>query len=100
MAELAARAEVPAHLRDRVDKMFIGDSRAAITLVVVLWLTIFFVILAVRSYMPPGVELVCWIAAAFLLLYNTSSIVAMLRHYSADKAHIYPIDIHHQDAGR
>jgi hypothetical protein len=100
MAELAARAEVPAHLRDRVDKMFRGDSRAAITLVVVLWLTIFFVILAVRSYMPPGVELVCWIAAAFLLLYNTSSIVAMLRHYSADKAHIYPIDIHHQDAGR
>jgi hypothetical protein len=50
--------------------------------------------------MPPGVEMVCWIAAAVLLLYNTSSIVAMLRHYSEDKAHIYPIDIHHQDAGR
>jgi hypothetical protein len=26
--------------------------------------------------------------------------VAMLRHYSEDKAHIYPIDIHHLDAGR
>jgi hypothetical protein len=50
--------------------------------------------------MPPGVEIVCWIAAAFLLLYNTSSIVAMLRHYSEDKAHIYPIDIHHLDARR
>lgn len=100
MAEVGVRAEVPAHLRERVDKMFRGDSRAATTLVVVLWLTIFFVILAVRSHMPPGVEVVCWIAAAFLLLYNTSSIVAMLRHYSADKAHIYPIDIHHQDAGR
>jgi hypothetical protein len=24
----------------------------------------------------------------------------MLRHYSEDKAHIYPIDIHHLDAGR
>jgi hypothetical protein len=100
MAEVAVRADVPDHLRDRVDRMFRGDSRAAITLVVMLWLTIFFVILAVRSYMPPGVELVCWIAAAFLLLYNTASIVAMLRHYSEDKAHIYPIDIHHQDAGR
>ena len=100
MAEVAVRAEVPAHLIDRVDKMYRSDSRAAITLVVVLWLTIFFMIIAVRSYMPPGVELVCWIAAAVLLLYNTSSIVAMLRHYSEDKAHIYPIDIHHQDAGR
>ena len=100
MAEVSTRAEVPAHLRDRVDKMYRGDARAAITLIVVLWLTIFFVILAVRQYMPPGVEMVCWIAAAILLLYNTSSIVAMLRHYSEDKAHIYPIDIHHQDVGR
>jgi hypothetical protein len=100
MAEVAVRADVPEHLRDRVDKMFRRDSRAAITLITVLWLTIFFVILAVRSYMPPGVEIVCWIAAAILLLYNTASIVAMLRHYAEDKAHIYPIDIHHLDAGR
>ena len=97
---VVSRADVPEHLRDRVNKMFRGDARAAITLTTVLWLTIFFVILAVRSYMPPGVEIVCWIAAAFLLLYNTASIVAMLRHYSEDKAHIYPIDIHHLDAGR
>ena len=99
MAE--AEAEVPVHLRDRVDKMFkAGCSSRNHALVTVLWLTIFFVILAVRPYMPPGVEPVCWIAAAFLLLYNTASIVAMLRHYSEDKAHIYPIDIHHLDAGR
>jgi hypothetical protein len=50
--------------------------------------------------MPSGVEIVCWIAAAILLLYNTSSIVAMIRHYAEDKAHIYPLDIHHLDAGR
>ena len=97
---LRLKTEVPVHLRDRVDKMLRRDSRSAIALVTVLWLTIFFVILAVRPYMPPGVEPVCWIAAAFLLLYNTASIVAMLRHYSEDKAHIYPIDIHHLDAGR
>jgi hypothetical protein len=58
------------------------------------------VILAVRQYMPPGVEPVCWIAAAIVLLYNTASIVAMLRHYHDDKGHIYPIDIHHLDARR
>jgi hypothetical protein len=100
MAEVTVTHEVPEHLRGRVDKMFKRDARAAITLVVVLWLTILFVILAVRSYMPPGVELVCWIAAAIVLLYNTASIVAMLRHYYEDQAHIYPIDIHHLDARR
>jgi hypothetical protein len=100
MATVVSKADVPEHLRGRVDKMFRGDSRAAITLTTVLWLTIFFVILAVRSYMPPGVEIVCWIAAAILLLYNTASIVAMLRHYADDEAHIYPIDIHHLDARR
>lgn len=100
MAEVAARSDVPAHLSARVDRMFKRDARAAIALTIVLWLTIFFVILAVRPFMPPGVEIVCWIAAAILLLYNTASIVAMLRHYSEDKAHIYPIDIHHLDARR
>ncbi len=100
MSDATGTGEVPVHLRERVDKMLKRDSRAAITLVTVLWLIIFFVILAVRSYMPPGVETVCWIAAAVLLLYNTSSIVAMLRHYYEDKAHIYPIDIHHLDARR
>jgi cytochrome c oxidase assembly factor CtaG len=100
MANVVSKADVPEHLRGRVDKMFRGDSLAAITLITVLWLMIFFVILAVRSYMPPGVEIVCWIAAAIMLLYNTASIVAMLRHYSDDKAHIYPIDIHHLDARR
>src|SRR5512143_3955061 len=76
MAEVAVRADVPEHLRGRVDRMFKRDARAAITLIVVLWLTIFFVILGVRPYMPPGVEPVCWIAAAILLLYNTASLVA------------------------
>jgi hypothetical protein len=100
MTAVESKSTIPEHLRGRVDKMFRRDSRAAITLTTVLWLTIFFVILAVRSYMPPGVEIVCWIAAAILLLYNTASIVAMLRHYADDKAHIYPIDIHHLDARR
>jgi hypothetical protein len=35
-----------------------------------------------------------------LLLFNTASIVAMTRHYAADKDHIYGIDIKHLDAGR
>ena len=101
MAEIAARADVPEHLRDRVDKMFKRDARAAITLIVVLWLTIFFVILAVRPYMPPGVE---------IGLLDRGGIPAPLQHgldrrpcsgtTRRTRQHIYPIDIHHLDAGR
>jgi hypothetical protein len=84
----------------RIDKMFAGDKLAAGILVVGLWITVFFVMLAVRGFMPSGqVELVCWIGAAVLLLFNTASIVAMLKHYGQDKAHIYAVDIRHLDAG-
>jgi hypothetical protein len=62
---------------------------------------VIFVLLATRSYMPGGgVEVVCWIAAAILLLFNTASIGAMVRHYGDDREHIYGIDIKHLDAGR
>ena len=69
-------------------------------LVAALWLTVFFVMLAVRGFMPSAeVEIVCWIGAAVLLLFNTASIVAMICHYGQDKAHIYAVDIRHLDAG-
>ena len=66
-----------------------------------LWITVFFVMLAMRPFMPKGiVEIVCWIGAILLLVFNSASIVAMIRHYAADKRHIYGVDIRHLDAGR
>jgi ABC-type nickel/cobalt efflux system permease component RcnA len=88
-------------LSARIDATFAKDRLAASLLVAVLWLTVFFVMLAVRGFIAdPTIELVCWIAAGLLLLFNTSSIVAMIRHYAQDKQHIYSVDIRHQDAGR
>jgi hypothetical protein len=88
-------------LEDRIDRTFAKDKAAATTLIVVLWLTVFFVMLAVRGFIAdPTIELVCWVAAGLLLLFNTSSIIAMIRHYGQDKHHIYSVDIRHQDAGR
>jgi hypothetical protein len=87
-------------MEDRIDKMFAGDKLAAGILIAGLWLTVFFVMFAVRGFMPNGqVELLCWAGAAVLLLFNTASIVAMLKHYGQDKAHIYAVDIRHLDAG-
>jgi hypothetical protein len=96
----AVMRDAPVHLRARIDRMYERDTAAAILLIAVLWATVLFVMMAIRSLMPPSVEIVCWIAAGVLLLFNTASIVAMVRHYAADKDHIYGIDIHHLDAGR
>ena len=88
------------NVEDRIEKMFAGDKTAASILVAALWLTVFFVMFAVRGFMPnTQVELLCWAGAAVLLLFNTASIVAMLKHYGQDKAHIYAVDIRHLDAG-
>lgn len=87
-------------LQDRIEAMFNRDKLTAGVLVVSLWLTVFFVMLAVRGFIADkSIEIVCWVGAALLLLFNTSSIVAMIKHYGQDKAHIYAVDIRHLDAG-
>lgn len=89
-----------AGLRSRIGAMYRKDCIAAGILIVGLWVTILFVILSIRPYMPASVEFACWIAAAILLLFNTASIVAIVRHYREDMEHIYGLDIRHLDAGR
>jgi hypothetical protein len=87
-------------LKSRIDAMYSKDRMWAYAFVAALWVVVLFVLLAVHSHIPDsGIEVVCWIAAALLLLFNTASIVAMVRHYGHDKEHIYAIDIKHLDAG-
>lgn len=95
------RGSTSRNLEQRIEAAFTRDKLTAGILIVALWLTVFFVMIAVRGFIAEkSVEVVCWIGAAILLLFNTSSIVAMIRHYGADKAHIYAVDIRHLDAGR
>jgi len=88
-------------LQARIEAMFALDRLWATGFVIALWIVVLFVMLAVRPFMPSqGIEIVCWIAAFVLLLFNTASITAMIRHYRNDKQHIYSVDIRHLDAGR
>ncbi len=88
-------------LSERIDSMFKLDRLWAGGVVVALWAVVFFVMLAVRGFIQdPAIEVVCWIGAGLLLLFNTASIIAMIRHYARDKDHIYAVDIRHLDAGR
>jgi hypothetical protein len=88
-------------LQARIEAMFARDRLWATGFVIALWIVVLFVMLAVRPFMPSrGIEIVCWISAFVLLLFNTASITAMIRHYRNDKQHIYSVDIRHLDAGR
>ena len=88
-------------LQSRIDAMYNRDKYFAWAFVVALWITVLFVLIAVQPYISDNsVSVACWIAAAVLLLFNTTSIWAMVRHYGHDKSHIYGTDIKHLDAGR
>ena len=94
-------AQVAKDLQQRIQATFARDRLTAIGFVIALWAAIFFVLLGVHSYINNrSVEVVCWIAAFMLVLFNTTSVTAMIRHYSQDKNHIYSVDIQHLDAGR
>jgi hypothetical protein len=90
----------PANLSARVEAMFRRDRLWAWGFVVFLWLVVAFVLLSSVPYASGSVSIVGWIAAIVLVVFNTASIGAMVRHYGHDKAHIYETDIRHLDAGR
>ena len=94
-------AQSAQNLSARIESMFGRDKIFAWGLVVALWATVAFVLLSVNSMIPSnGIRIASWIAALVLLLFNTASIGAMVRHYGHDKTHIYGTDIKHLDAGR
>ena len=41
-----------------------------------------------------------WIGALLILIFNTASMLAMIKHYQADRDHIYGLDIKHLDENR
>jgi hypothetical protein len=100
--EEVRKAEIEAEaIEDRIEAMFARDRFWAWGFVAGLWLTVLFVLLAVSVLIEnQTINLVCWIAAFVLLLFNTASIWAMVRHYGEDMNHIYSIDIRHLDARR
>jgi hypothetical protein len=86
-------------LNQRIEAMYQGDKRGAWTLVAALWIVILFVLFMSWPYIPDGgVRIVVLLAAAAVLIFNTASIFAMVKHYQEDKQFIYSLDIKHLDA--
>lgn len=85
----------------RIDSMFRLDCIWAWGFVATLWAVVGFVFFSINALVDDGaIRAVLIGAAALLLLFNTASIGAMVRHYKHDKRHIYGLDIRHLDARR
>ena len=83
----------------RIDALCRSDRLYAGLFVLVLWVVIGFVLYAMWGLIgDAGVRGVLVVAAALLLLFNTASISAMVRHAREDKAFIYGLDLKHLDA--
>jgi hypothetical protein len=87
-------------LNGRIERMFLRDRLAAGAFVIVLWLVIGFVFLQISPLAGRAISAVLFAAAGLVAVFNTASIVAMIRHYRHEKARIYGLDIEHLDALR
>jgi hypothetical protein len=85
-------------LNQRIEAMYRSDVRGAWVLVALLWIVVLFVLVMSWPFIPnSGVRTVVVLAAAAVLIFNTASILAMVRHYAEDKHFIYGLDIKHLD---
>lgn len=88
-------------LRSRIDAMLSRDRAMAWIFVVLLWVTIGFVYFATDQFIIDNtLRVVLIIGALLILIFNTASMLAMIKHYQADRDHIYGLDIKHLDENR
>ena len=86
-------------LNQRIEDMYRSDVRGAWLLLAFLWIVVVFILVMSWSLIPDGtVRVVSLLSALVLLIFNTASIVAMVRHYAEDKEFIYGLDIKTSDA--
>ena len=96
-----ASSDDSATLNARIDKMHGGDRIGALAFVIALWLTILFTLVSIWSNVSnTGIATILIVSGGMVLIFNTASIVAMLRHYTSDKHFIYGLDIKHLDEMR
>ena len=77
------------------------DRIGALAFVVVLWVVVLFTLISIWSNVTNGgIRTILVVAGGLVLLFNTASIVAMLRHYANDKHFIYGLDLKHLDEMR
>ena len=88
-------------LSARTQRMFSRDRTTAWVLVLHLWAVIAYVTFKVDGMVQDGgIRLALYVSALVLVIFNTASIAAMIKHYREDRDHIYGLDIRHLDENR
>ncbi len=88
-------------LNQRIEAMYRRDVIIASVFVIGLWFTLFFVMIATWNLAPEGPwRTILMIGGGAVLVFNTASIGAMVKHYREDKSFIYSLDIKHLDEMR
>jgi len=86
-------------LQARIDAMCSNDRIFAYALLAAAWIAIWFVVVEIAAIAPPGAfTTLVYVSGLAICVFNTASIIAMVRHYQEDKNHIYGQDIAHLDA--
>ena len=80
--------------------MYRRDRVIALALVTVLVATLALVFVATGRFASAPVRVALAIAGTLLVVFNTASITAMLRHNREDRAFIYTLDLKHLDEHR
>ena len=97
---MANQAE--ADFKGRINAMFGRDRLFGWAFVVILWVTYVFtywaIMVAWDSPSKGEVQIALIISGLAVLVYNTLSIGAMIKHYSEDLEFIYSVDLRHLDA--
>lgn len=88
-------------LNQRIEAMYRSDVRGAWLLVICLWVAVLFVLFMTLPFIhDTTIKAIVVVAAGAVLIFNTASITAMVRHYAEDKEFIYRLDIENLDAAK
>ncbi len=86
-------------LDQRIEDMYRKDVRGAWLLLALLWIVVVFILIMSWQLIPDAtVRIVSLLSALAVLVFNTASIAAMVKHYAEDKHFIYGLDIKTLDA--
>lgn len=82
----------------RIERLYRGDCVSACLALVTLWAIIAFVFYKVYQVCDDqNIRVALLIGAGTLLVLNSASIIALVRHYTTDKVHLYGLDLFYLD---
>ena len=88
-------------MQQRAEAMYSRDRWSALLILAVLWASLIYPYIAVpHGFLSTPIGVVLLIAGILLLVFNTSSVFAMLAHYREDRDHIYGQDLRNLDLNR